>query len=120
MLVGDEHAADLHLLAQGTGDVDVEAAEPAILVERGEGRRCRLHADAQLAPLQRHGRSGKAATSSSDGEQQERAHAQLPIRWRPGPSRRSVAASAARAGSGCSARCSTARTVAAKAWLTAS
>ena len=37
----DQRAADMHLLAQGAGDVDIEAAEAAELVERGERRRSR-------------------------------------------------------------------------------
>ena len=115
----DQRAADLHLLAQGTGDVDVEAAKSAILVEHGKGRRCRLDADPQLTPLQGDCWNGRLQ-QPCDGEQQECTHRSAADPLTAGTEPAQGCRELGQGGLGCLARCSTARTVVATAWLTAS
>ena len=60
-VLGDEFALDLHLRAQGVGNVDVEADEAAVRFKIVEGRVGALGADYDLLHAAVAGRLGRSA-----------------------------------------------------------
>jgi hypothetical protein len=66
-VLGDEFALDLHLGAQGVGDVDVEADEAAVGLEVVEGRVGALGADDDLLHAAVAGRLGRSAHGKGKG-----------------------------------------------------